>query len=105
LAVAAIDLAGERCAEGLRPASTARRITSRVYNVIEQMARRVAEFFENSVGDERGWHAELIRRLSIRSRGEAAVVRKRSAPALQSCARSGMCSCTHDLTIDQTSSP
>jgi hypothetical protein len=37
--------------------------------VIEQMARRVARVFENDVGDERGWHEELIRRLSIRIEG------------------------------------
>ena len=39
---------------------------ARCYNVIAQMALRVATAFENAVGDEKGWHTELIRRLSIR---------------------------------------
>jgi len=38
---------------------------SRLYNVIEQMGVRVARAFENRLEDDRGWHAELIRRLSI----------------------------------------
>lgn len=42
---------------------------SRASNAIEQMALRVATVFENNVDDERGWHAELIRRLSIRIAG------------------------------------
>ena len=42
---------------------------ARCYNVIEQMALRVAKAFENAVDDEKGWHTELIRRLSIRISG------------------------------------
>ena len=38
---------------------------ARLYNVIEQMGVRVARAFENRLDDDRGWHAELIRRLSI----------------------------------------
>ena len=38
---------------------------ARFYNVIEQVALRVAKAFENNIDDEQGWHMELIRRLSI----------------------------------------
>lgn len=38
---------------------------ARLYNVIEQLALRVAKAFENNIDDEYGWHMELIRRLSI----------------------------------------
>lgn len=44
--------------------SSAHHLT-RFYNVVEQMALRVAKAFENTVDDEKGWHTELIRRLSI----------------------------------------
>lgn len=37
----------------------------RLYNVVEQMSLRVAKAFENHLDDETGWHAELIKRLSI----------------------------------------
>jgi hypothetical protein len=68
--VAAIDLAGRRCAEGTPSGrDSAAHHLSRAYNVIEQMALRVARVFENNVDDERGWHTELIRRLSIRIEG------------------------------------
>jgi hypothetical protein len=68
--VAAIDLAGRRFAEGTPSGhDSAAHHVSRAYNVIEQMARRVARVFGNDVGDERGWHTELIRRLSIRIEG------------------------------------
>lgn len=42
---------------------------TRFYNVIEQMALRVAKAFENCIDDEKGWHTGLIRRLSIRIQG------------------------------------
>jgi hypothetical protein len=42
---------------------------SRLYNVIEQMGTRLARAFENQIEDDRGWHAELIRRLSIAIQG------------------------------------
>lgn len=42
---------------------------TRLYNVIEQMALRVARLFENEVSDESRWHAGLIHRLSIDIRG------------------------------------
>jgi hypothetical protein len=38
---------------------------ARLYNVIEQLALRVAKAFENNIDDEQGWHMELLRRLSI----------------------------------------
>ena len=44
--------------------SSAHHLT-RFYNVVEQMALRVAKAFENAVDDDKGWHTELIRRLSI----------------------------------------
>jgi hypothetical protein len=37
----------------------------RFFNIVEQMGLRVAKAFENHIGDERGWHAELVHRLSI----------------------------------------
>lgn len=37
----------------------------RFFNIIEQMGLRVARAFENHIDDERGWHAELVHRLSI----------------------------------------
>ena len=68
--VAAIDLAGRRCAEETPSGhDSAAYHLSRGYHVIEQMALRVAKVFENNVDDERGWHTELIRRLSIRIEG------------------------------------
>lgn len=37
----------------------------RFFNIVEQMGLRIAKAFENHIDDERGWHAELIHRLSI----------------------------------------
>ena len=70
VAVAAFDLAGQRVVDGT-PAGidSAAHHLSRGYNVVEQMALRVAKAFENNVDDERGWHTELMRRLSIRIAG------------------------------------
>ena len=42
---------------------------ARLYNVIEQMALRVAKAFENRIDDDAGWHAELIGRLSLEIEG------------------------------------
>ena len=42
---------------------------ARFYNVVEQMALRVARTFENRIEDASGWHAESVRRLSIPIRG------------------------------------
>jgi hypothetical protein len=68
--VAAIDLAALRSAEGSPSGQdSAAHHLSRAYNVIEQMALRVAKIFENNLDDDRGWHTELIRRLSIRIEG------------------------------------
>ena len=41
----------------------------RLYNIVEQMALRVAKAFENHIDDESGWHAELMRRVSIEITG------------------------------------
>ena len=68
--VAAIDLASRRYAEGTPSGhDSAAHHRSRAYNVIEQMALRVTKVFENNIDDDRGWHTELIRRLSIRIDG------------------------------------
>ena len=37
----------------------------RFYNIIEQMALRVAKAFENNIDDEKGWHSELMRRMTL----------------------------------------
>lgn len=37
----------------------------RFFNIIAQMALRVAKAFENNIDDEKGWHAELIRRMKL----------------------------------------
>ena len=37
----------------------------RLFNVVEQMALRVARRFENSIDDPARWHAELIRRMTL----------------------------------------
>lgn len=37
----------------------------RLFNVIEQMALRVAKRFENAIDDPARWHAELIRRMTL----------------------------------------
>ena len=70
VAVAAFDLAERRCEEGTPAAyDSAAHHLSRAFNVIEQLALRVVRAFENSVDDEKGWHSELIRRLSLRIPG------------------------------------
>ena len=38
---------------------------SRFFNVVEQMSLRVAKAFENNIDDEKGWHTELIRRMTL----------------------------------------
>lgn len=38
---------------------------SRFFNVTEQMSLRVAKAFENNIDDEKGWHTELIRRMTL----------------------------------------
>lgn len=38
---------------------------ARFFNVIEQMALRIAKNFENTIDDEKGWHADLIRRMTL----------------------------------------
>lgn len=38
---------------------------ARFYNIVEQLALRLAKAFENNIDDEQGWHMELIRRMSI----------------------------------------
>ena len=41
----------------------------RLFNVVEQMALRVAGAFENDISADGGWHAELVRRVSVEVRG------------------------------------
>lgn len=59
LAVARIEEPGpaglESCAHYL----------TRLFNIIEQMSLRVAKAFENHIDDEKGWHADLIRRMNL----------------------------------------
>ncbi len=38
---------------------------TRFFNVLEQLAARVAAAFENHIEDRQTWHTELIRRLSL----------------------------------------
>jgi hypothetical protein len=38
---------------------------ARLYNAAEQFGMRIAKAFENNIDDERGWHMELLRRLSL----------------------------------------
>lgn len=42
---------------------------TRLYNVVEQMALRIASVFEHKIEDDAGWHAELIRRMAIAIQG------------------------------------
>lgn len=37
----------------------------RFYNAVEQAGVRLAKAFENQIDDEGGWHAELMRRLTL----------------------------------------
>jgi len=62
----AIDLASQRFGLGTSPEleSAAFHLT-RGYNALEQMALRVARRFENHIDDDRSWHAEIIRRMSL----------------------------------------
>jgi hypothetical protein len=56
----------------------------RVFNIIEQMGLRIAKAFENHIDDERGWHAELIHRLSIEVPGiRPALYQPEILPALR----------------------
>lgn len=56
----------------------------RFFNIIEQMGMRIAKAFENHIDDERGWHAELIHRLSITVPGvRPAFYRQDILPALR----------------------
>ena len=56
----------------------------RVFNIIEQMGLRIAKAFENHIDDERGWHAELIHRLSIELPGiRTALYQPEILPALR----------------------
>jgi hypothetical protein len=37
----------------------------RLFNVVEQMALRIAKRFENAIDDPARWHAELMRRMTL----------------------------------------
>lgn len=41
----------------------------RLFNIVEQAGLRVAKAFENRIDDDNGWHAELIRRLTLEIKG------------------------------------
>ena len=57
---------------------------ARLFNVVEQMALRVAGAFENDISQDGGWHAELVRRLSIEVPGvRPALFPESSRPALR----------------------
>lgn len=56
----------------------------RFFNIIEQMGLRIAKAFENHIDDERGWHAQLVHRLSIAVPGmRPALYQKEILPALR----------------------
>jgi hypothetical protein len=64
--VAAAAVARERFGQGSAPELEACAFQLvRFYNVVEQLGLRVAKAFENHIDDERGWHTELIRRLTL----------------------------------------
>lgn len=75
---------------------------ARLYNVIEQMARRVARLFENSIDDDRGWHAELIRRMTIEIGGvrPALFSRNLADPLRELRAFRHLVTHAYDLTLD-----
>ncbi len=66
LVCAAVELARERLlggtAAGLEAAGYQ---LARAYNILEQMALRIAKAFENHIDDERGWHSELMQRMML----------------------------------------
>ncbi|MFN0076444.1 MAG: hypothetical protein ACKVY0_08215 [Prosthecobacter sp.] len=56
----------------------------RVFNIIEQAGLRIAKAFENHIDDERGWHAEVVHRLSIEVPGvRPALYQPEILPALR----------------------
>jgi hypothetical protein len=66
VAAAACALAEQRLKEGTPAAlEGCAHHLARFFNVIEQMALGVAKSFENNIDDEKGWHAELIRRMTL----------------------------------------
>ena len=57
---------------------------ARLYGCIEQLGVRVARAFENHIDDRAGWHAELIRRMSLGISGvRPALFPHRALPMLQ----------------------
>lgn len=66
IAFEAYRLAGERIAGcTTRDLEAAAFQFVRCYNALEQAALRLAKAFENQIDDDRGWHAEIMRRLSL----------------------------------------
>ncbi len=64
--VSAIELASHRFGSGTGPElESATFHLTRAYNALEQIALRIARRFENHIDDDRSWHAELIRRMSL----------------------------------------
>ncbi|MEO5721231.1 MAG: hypothetical protein ABIR71_07160 [Chthoniobacterales bacterium] len=69
VATNALQLARDRIAEGTPSGlEGCAHHLARLFNVIEQLALRVAKLFENSI-DDRRWHAELIRRMTLEVEG------------------------------------
>lgn len=55
----------------------------RMFNVVEQMGLRITKAFENHIDDERGWHSQLIHRLSLEVPGiRPALYPREMLPAL-----------------------
>lgn len=66
VAADAFGLAKERVAgEAARDLEAAAFQLVRCYNALEQAALRVAKAFENQINDDAGWHAEVMRRLTL----------------------------------------
>ena len=66
LAMAAAKVAADRYACGTDAGLEAAAFhLARFFNIVEQMSLRVAKAFENHIDRDHGWHAQLLRRLSI----------------------------------------
>lgn len=66
VAAGALALARQRIGEGTASGlEGCAHHLARLYNIIEQMGKRVAQRFENAVADEKRWHSALVERLSL----------------------------------------
>ena len=75
----------------------------RLYNIVEQMALRVAKAFENHIDDDSGWHSELMRRVSIEIAGVRPALWpvELAAPLRQLRGFRQVVNHAYDLTIDR----